>query len=138
MAREDLHFRLRIPEALKGRIEAAAATTRRSMTAEIIARLEESFGREEEGVRPVWLTPEIWQRIEHEANVQEMDPNLIILGALEEAFPPIAGVADRLRAVSQDIIRRGIEHTPEGREILETVEKLIAKQDQPRRPWKKD
>lgn len=43
MAREDLHFRLRIPEALKNQIEQAAALKRRSMTAEIIARLEASF-----------------------------------------------------------------------------------------------
>lgn len=43
MAREDLHFRLRIPEDLKKRIEAAADESRRSMTAEIVARLEESF-----------------------------------------------------------------------------------------------
>jgi uncharacterized protein YaaN involved in tellurite resistance len=46
MAREDLHFRLRIPEALKERIEAAAASNNRSMTAEIISRLEVSFERE--------------------------------------------------------------------------------------------
>jgi transcriptional regulator len=43
MAREDLHFRLRIPEELKAEIEAAAAQNRRSMTAEIVARLEDSF-----------------------------------------------------------------------------------------------
>ncbi|TCN30306.1 Arc family DNA-binding protein [Sinorhizobium americanum] len=43
MAREDLHFRLRIPEGLKNRIEDAAAENNRSMTAEIIDRLETSF-----------------------------------------------------------------------------------------------
>jgi leucyl aminopeptidase (aminopeptidase T) len=43
MAREDLHFRLRIPEGLKKEVEAAAAENRRSMTAEIISRLEQSF-----------------------------------------------------------------------------------------------
>mgnify|MGYP001766224447 CR=1 FL=1 len=48
MAREDLHFRLRIPEALKERIEAAAASNNRSMTAEIISRLERSFEVEDE------------------------------------------------------------------------------------------
>lgn len=41
MARDDLHFRLRIPDELKTKIEAAAAKNRRSMTAEIVARLEE-------------------------------------------------------------------------------------------------
>ncbi|RUW61835.1 Arc family DNA-binding protein [Mesorhizobium sp. M7A.F.Ca.US.008.03.1.1] len=44
MAREDLHFRLRIPEDLKARIENAAAMNDRSMTAEIIARLQWTFG----------------------------------------------------------------------------------------------
>ena len=43
MAREDLHFRLRIPPDLKEKVEAAANSAKRSMTAEIIARLEASF-----------------------------------------------------------------------------------------------
>lgn len=43
MSRDDLHFRLRIPPDLKNRVEAAAADAKRSMTAEIIARLENSF-----------------------------------------------------------------------------------------------
>jgi len=43
MAREDLHFRLRIPEELKSKVEEAAASNHRSMTAEIVARLEQSF-----------------------------------------------------------------------------------------------
>lgn len=45
MAREDLHFRLRIPEELKQKVQKAAEENRRSMTAEIVARLEESFER---------------------------------------------------------------------------------------------
>lgn len=43
MAREDLHFRLRIPDRLKKRVEEAAALHGRSMTAEIVARLTRSF-----------------------------------------------------------------------------------------------
>jgi predicted transcriptional regulator len=43
MSRDDLHFRLRIPEALKRRIELVALSNRRSMTAEIIAALDEAF-----------------------------------------------------------------------------------------------
>ncbi len=41
MAREDLHFRLRIPEDLKARIESAAEVNKRSMTAEIVSRLND-------------------------------------------------------------------------------------------------
>ncbi|MDX0466705.1 Arc family DNA-binding protein [Sinorhizobium medicae] len=43
MAREDLHFRLRIPEDLKNKIQAEAERNHRSMTAEILARLESKF-----------------------------------------------------------------------------------------------
>lgn len=43
MVREDLHFRLRIPDGLKAKISEAALENRRSMTAEIIDRLERSF-----------------------------------------------------------------------------------------------
>ncbi len=43
MARDDLHFRLRIPEDLKIRVAVAAAENHRSLTAEMIARLYESF-----------------------------------------------------------------------------------------------
>ncbi|WP_104668364.1 Arc family DNA-binding protein [Ensifer adhaerens] len=43
MARQDPHFRLRIPEALKERIETAARANARSITAEIVERLERSF-----------------------------------------------------------------------------------------------
>ena len=43
MSRDDLHFRLRIPEDLKSQVEAAARENHRSMTAEIVARLTASF-----------------------------------------------------------------------------------------------
>ncbi|WLS07530.1 Arc family DNA-binding protein [Shinella sumterensis] len=43
MAREDLHFRLRIPEGLKNKVEEAADRNGRSMTAEMVDRLELSF-----------------------------------------------------------------------------------------------
>ena len=48
MARDDLHFRLRIPEALKERIEKSATTNNRSITAEIVSRLEQSFDQADE------------------------------------------------------------------------------------------
>jgi vacuolar-type H+-ATPase subunit E/Vma4 len=43
MAREDLHFRLRLPQEIKDRIEESAEANRRSITAEIIARLVQSL-----------------------------------------------------------------------------------------------
>ena len=48
MARDDLHFRLRIPEALKERIEKSATANNRSITAEIVSRLEQSFDQADE------------------------------------------------------------------------------------------
>ncbi|WP_376742341.1 Arc family DNA-binding protein [Ensifer canadensis] len=48
MAREDLHFRLRIPEEIKARIEQAASLNERSMTAEIISRLQWTLGPADE------------------------------------------------------------------------------------------
>ncbi|WP_378948028.1 Arc family DNA-binding protein [Mesorhizobium sp. ANAO-SY3R2] len=61
MSREDLHFRLRIPEDLKQRIAVAASENHRSMTAEIIARLEASFAMGATSDRPRashWEMPE--------------------------------------------------------------------------------
>lgn len=46
MSRTDPQFNLRIPAALKAQVEDAAKHNKRSATAEIIARLEESFSPE--------------------------------------------------------------------------------------------
>lgn len=43
MAKDDLYFRLRIPDELKAKVQESANGNHRSMTAEIIARLESSF-----------------------------------------------------------------------------------------------
>ncbi|MCT4654231.1 MAG: Arc family DNA-binding protein [Cohaesibacter sp.] len=46
MSRDDLHFRLRIPEDLKKQVEEAAEKHQRSMTAEINARLRVTFDQD--------------------------------------------------------------------------------------------
>lgn len=43
MARDDPQINLRIPGALKDRLDDASAQNKRSLTAEVVARLEESF-----------------------------------------------------------------------------------------------
>lgn len=43
MSREDPQFKLRLPAELKARIDEAAAGNRRSINAELIARLETTF-----------------------------------------------------------------------------------------------
>lgn len=45
MARDDLHFRLRIPEDLKQKVEASARANGHSMTAEMIKRLNWTFNQ---------------------------------------------------------------------------------------------
>lgn len=46
MSREDPQFKLRMPPELKARIEQAAKESRRSLNAEIVARLEETLAIE--------------------------------------------------------------------------------------------
>lgn len=67
MAREDLHFRLRIPEQLKAKVLKAAYDNHRSMTAEIIARLERSFPPTE----PIQVDPEVRELAEIAAMSKE-------------------------------------------------------------------
>jgi hypothetical protein len=59
MARDDPHFRLRIPENLKAAVEIAAAENNRSLNAEIIHRLSLTFERtsQESVVEVVQLKP---------------------------------------------------------------------------------
>lgn len=47
MSRTDPQFNLRIPEPLRDKVMEAAKTNKRSATAEILARLEETFEPEE-------------------------------------------------------------------------------------------
>jgi Arc-like DNA binding domain len=44
---DTVHLRLRFPEKLRRRIEAAATKNQQSMNAEIVERLERSFGQED-------------------------------------------------------------------------------------------
>lgn len=45
--RDDPQLRVRIPEELKGKIEVKARTNRRTLTAEIVARLEASVAQDD-------------------------------------------------------------------------------------------
>lgn len=69
MSREDDHFRLRLPNDLKIQIREASEANRRSMTAEINARLYESFG-----LRP-----------EYQSRLDELEARII---ALEKKVAP--------------------------------------------------
>jgi predicted HicB family RNase H-like nuclease len=47
VSRTDPQFKLRVPPALHSQVEQAAKAVRRSMNAEIVARLEASFAKEQ-------------------------------------------------------------------------------------------
>ena len=46
MSREDPQLKLRLPPDLKSRVEDAAKANNRSMNAEIVSRLEQTFGQQ--------------------------------------------------------------------------------------------
>lgn len=83
MKQTDPQFKLRIPEELRDRVMAAAKTNKRSATAEIIARLEESF-----------LAQDLLAMGEMNAEIQEaMD----VIDAFNETTPEqIEGQRDKL------------------------------------------
>lgn len=77
MARDDLHFRLRIPGELKAQIEKSAAENNRSITAEIISRLERSFAVEPEWEETINAVNDLWAKMEKlEAMVRDHDEQL--------------------------------------------------------------
>ena len=71
MAREDLHFRLRIPEGLKAQIEKSASANNRSMTAEIISRLERSYSINVE------LTDASAALVDHEQRLERLEQRML-------------------------------------------------------------
>ena len=52
MARTDLQINIRIPPELKDRLDAAATSASRSLTAEVVQRLEQSLRLEEIAAMP--------------------------------------------------------------------------------------
>lgn len=68
--RESDKFMLRIPNGMRDRIKVAAAQSSRSMNAEIVSRLEASFGRDNEHAsqatdRPLDATEDLRARVEN-------------------------------------------------------------------------
>ncbi|KQW75637.1 hypothetical protein ASC89_22130 [Devosia sp. Root413D1] len=109
-----MHFRLRIPEALKNRIEAAALASRRSMTAEIIARLEQSVEiddlHEKPGEQAVLLAP-LLQAVDEQLR-QRFEPYISSLNkALEVALDP--SVTNEQRAEMRAGLAEANSKTPQ-------------------------
>jgi hypothetical protein len=72
MARDDPHFRLRIPAELKARIEHAATTNGRSVNAEIVAALEQKYPD------PMWMVDlaHLQADIGHQISAGNVSPQL--------------------------------------------------------------
>jgi len=102
MAREDLHFRLRIPEELKKRVETAAAENHRSMTAEIIARLEESFQSEQGVVVDAEEIARLVQKVMDETFAGKVGPVLTIRDARDRPDPITREPAAKTHKFSKD------------------------------------
>jgi hypothetical protein len=91
MARDDPHLRVRISEALKARIEAAAASSGRSVTAEIVSRLEKSLDEDptiSQLQGSVSLLQSKMDEVEQELRLVFTDRNLLAR-MIERAFEAI-------------------------------------------------
>lgn len=84
MARNDPQVNLRIPSDLKGRLDDAATNSNRSLTAEIVSRLTESFGRDEEGRVVLRLPEELLYRIAVAEDAENVDLRAVDFGSLIE------------------------------------------------------
>lgn len=82
MSREDPQFKLRLPQELRDRIEQAAKESKRSLNAEIVARLELSFAQgqgleafsgklDESSVELLRRTSEVFKRLLEEADKEK-------------------------------------------------------------------
>lgn len=134
MARDDLHFRLRIPDELKTKIEAAAAKSRRSMTAEIVARLEEyeALGLGDESLTSfvqrqqkeietlrrsgIKLPTGLWYRVDDAATRRQRSVQEEVIQALEAAYP--APVINEMDEVGYEWWNRIAEAPPGQREAI--------------------
>ena len=120
-------FMLRFPEGMRERIKAAADASNRSMNSEIVARLEGGLDRDEDGAIKVWLPQELLERIYDEAHGSDLDPNLLIVDALESVFPaPVPTFGDLISGLRKAIAGRDDEPSMVAmRDYLEAAEKLI-------------
>ncbi|MCA0973402.1 Arc family DNA-binding protein [Halomonas denitrificans] len=88
MTRADPQFKLRVPSDLKERIEKSAAENHRSMNAEIVARLSESFrgapGGEQEGDPTLFGAWERLERLRLELDQAMSDYKKLMLSRGEE------------------------------------------------------
>ena len=77
-----------MPATLKDRLDAASTASGRSLTAEIVSRLEGTLDRDKDGNIVLPLPEDLMDRIVSQARHDDIDPLVLIRDALESAFPP--------------------------------------------------
>lgn len=104
MARDDPHFRLRIPEYLRELVEQAAAANGQSMTAEIVRRLHLSFDQDYATLR---IPRALRERVRRYAEYEQRTLDGEIVRILEREFPEpveasssIAGLLEMLEIIA--------------------------------------
>jgi len=98
MSREDLHFRLRIPAQLKEKVEKAAVRNHRSMTAEIISRLEKSFQH-----ATIEVPNSVLLRSHAASRKSGRTPREELMARLDESFVPTTLLDDDARAGFEEL-----------------------------------
>ncbi|WP_018688704.1 Arc family DNA-binding protein [Ahrensia kielensis] len=122
MAREDLHFRLRIPEELKKLVEDEAKTNNRSMTAEIIARLQNSFDNTR-----VQLPLGLRDRVQNAAKISGRSLRDEVVSALDKAYPPPQLTVGDLINFFENIQKDAEGNPPSMTKAVEALKAQIAK-----------
>jgi hypothetical protein len=124
---DTVQLKLRFPEKLRRRIEAAAAKNQQSMNLEIVERLEQSFQRDDETERSRNLVQETAQATAAyvaEAMAQVTANAQIILGAFlrprPETWTEAEWAAERQRA---------IEHAADVERVVEEVRQALKRKE---------
>lgn len=124
MARDDLHFRLRLPEDVKAQIEKAAEANRRSMTAEIVSRLEQSLL-----LPPISIPPDVASRMRVAAEKDLLWAGRQISEDLVRFFPkppPPKKVISLTTRNMVDSLERSANKTPEMLGFLARLKEQMA------------
>ncbi|RYE60940.1 MAG: Arc family DNA-binding protein [Hyphomicrobiales bacterium] len=103
MSADDPHFRLRVPAELRDRIRDAAEANKRSMNAEIVARLEQTFA---------WMAMADAGFISR----QDMPPEVRAYNDIRQAEAILRSARKELYAKNADLLMEASERKREGQE----------------------
>ena len=122
---------LRLPAGMKDQLKVQAQKNERSLSAEVVSRLESNIDRDEEGAFKIWLPQALLDRILHQAREQEEDPNALIEAALERAFPDTESVVGVLWMARQKMEAEMLkQRDPQAREYgeysIRQIDEMIA------------